>query len=493
MNNLKGLQSGTDVRGIVIKNEEMNSNFTDKEARELIKGFLLWLKEKNDGDISIAIGCDSRLSGEGLKNSCIKELSKYGITIYDCGLATTPAMFMTTIMKKYACTGAVMITASHLPFYYNGMKFFTHKGGCEKEEISRIIELANSPIEINKTGKIKKANLIDDYSKLLVNKIKEGTSRIKKKKPLEGLKIIVDAGNGAGGFFANKVLNELGADTKGSQFLESDGTFPNHIPNPEDASAMESISKAVLSSKADLGIIFDADVDRAAIVSKDGFPINKNALIAMISAIVLEEHPGSTIVTDSITSDGLKKFIEELGGKHHRFKRGYKNVINEAIRLNNLGEESHLAIETSGHAAIKENYFLDDGAYLIAKLLIKMANMNNEGKDFISLIKNLEYPKESKVFRLPINTSNFKKYGEDLLKDLEKLAVEKEGWSLAKNNFEGIKVCFHEGWFLIRLSLHEPLLAINIESNKENGCEEVIKDLERFLKNYNKVDLSKIK
>lgn len=122
-----------------------------------------------------------------------------------------------------------------------------------------------------------------------------------------------------------------------------------------------------------------------------------------------------------------------------------------------------------------------------------MANMNNEGKDFISLIKNLEYPKESKVFRLPINTSNFKKYGEDLLKDLEKLAVEKEGWSLVKNNFEGIKVCFHEGWFLIRLSLHEPLLAINIESNKENGCEEVIKDLERFLKNYNKIDLSKIK
>lgn len=493
MSNLKKLQSGTDIRGTAIKYDGMDPSLSDKEVRRLIKGFFLWLKEENDGDISIAIGCDSRLSGESLKNSCIEELSKYNITIYDCGLATTPAMFMTTIMEKYKCTGAVMITASHLPYYYNGMKFFTKNGGCEKEDIARIIELADITEELNKNGKLEKINLIDDYSNLLVNKIKEGTSKIKKEKPLEGLKIIVDAGNGAGGFFVDKVLNKLGADTEGSQFLEPDGNFPNHIPNPEDPKAMESISKAVLNSKADLGIIFDTDVDRAAIVSKDGSQINKNALIAMISAIVLEEYPGSTIVTDSVTSDGLKKFIEELGGKHHRFKRGYKNVINEAIRLNSLGEESHLAIETSGHAAIKENYFLDDGAYLIAKLLIKMANMNKEGKDFISLIENLEYPKESKDFRLPINSSDFKGYGEEILKDLEKLVGEKEEWSLAENNFEGIKVYFPNGWFLIRLSLHEPLFAINIESNNENGHKEALEDLRNFLKQYNKVDLSKMK
>jgi phosphomannomutase len=177
----------------------------------------------------------------------------------------------------------------------------------------------------------------------------------------EGLKIIVDAGNGSGGFFAGKVLAPLGADFSGSQFLEPDGNFPNHVPNPEDSTAMTFICNAVKREKADLGIIFDTDVDRFAIVDASGQPINRNELIALISAVILEEHPGSVIVTDSITSAGLKWFIEEeSGGIHHRFKRGYKNVINESIRLNKEGKESWLAIETSGHAALKENHFPDD-------------------------------------------------------------------------------------------------------------------------------------
>jgi len=185
--------------------------------------------------------------------------------------------------------------------------------------------------------------------------------------PLQGLKIIVDAGNGAGGFYASQVLQPLGADTTGSQFLDPDGTFPNHIPNPENKGAMASIREAVLANQADLGIIFDTDVDRSAAVDPQGNELNRNRLIALVAAIVLREHPGSTIVTDSIISEGLTQFIADLGGVHHRFKRGYKNVINEAIRLNATGQESWLAIETSGHAAMRENYFLDDGAYLISK------------------------------------------------------------------------------------------------------------------------------
>jgi phosphomannomutase len=130
------------------------------------------------------------------------------------------------------------------------------------------------------------------------------------------------------------VLEPLGAVTRGSQFLEPDGMFPNHIPNPEDKKAMESITKAVLEQKADLGIIFDTDVDRAAAVDSSGRELNRNRLIALMAAIVLAEHPGTTVVTDSVTSDGLTTFIEgKLGGKHHRFKRGYKNVIDEGIRL----------------------------------------------------------------------------------------------------------------------------------------------------------------
>lgn len=106
-------------------------------------------------------------------------------------------------------------------------------------------------------------------------------------------------------------MSSLGANTEGSQFLEPDGHFPNHIPNPENPEAMASVCKAVEDCNADLGVIFDTDVDRSAIIGRNGQPINRNSLIALISTVILEEHPGSTIVTDSVTSDGLAEFISQ--------------------------------------------------------------------------------------------------------------------------------------------------------------------------------------
>lgn len=134
-----------------------------------------------------------------------------------------------------------------------------------------------------------------------------------------------------------QVLAPLGADITGSQFLEPDGTFPNHIPNPENKEAMASACAAVQQSQADLGIVFDTDVDRSAVVDQAGSPISSNRFIALMAAVVLREHPGSTIVTDSVTSNGLTDFITQLGGQHLRFKRGYKNVIGKGVELNKAG------------------------------------------------------------------------------------------------------------------------------------------------------------
>lgn len=129
--------------------------------------------------------------------------------------------------------------------------------------------------------------------------------------PLKGFHIVVDAGNGAGGFYATDVLAPLGADISGSQFLEPDGMFPNHIPNPENAAAMESVCRATVRAKADLGVIFDTDVDRGGAVDSKGDELNRNRLVAIASAIALEGNEGGTIVTDSITSSGLKEYIEK--------------------------------------------------------------------------------------------------------------------------------------------------------------------------------------
>ena len=247
------------------------------------------------------------------------------------------------------------------------------------------------------------------YAEHLREIIKNGIKGGSSEKPLQGFHIAVDAGNGAGGFYAREVLQKLGADINGSQFLEPDGMFPNHVPNPENEQAMRFISEAAVNSGADLGVIFDTDVDRAACVDEKGREINRNRLIALASVIALEGNSGGTIVTDSVTSDGLKEFIEKnLGGRHHRFKRGYKNVINEAVRLNSEGINCPLAIETSGHAALRENYFLDDGAYLITKIIILFVNLKAQGKDLNSLIADLKEPLEEKELRFKILEENFK-------------------------------------------------------------------------------------
>jgi phosphomannomutase len=252
----------------------------------------------------------------------------------------------------------------------------------------------------------------------------------------------------------------------------------------------------VLKSGADLGIIFDTDVDRAAIVSKTGEEINKNALIALISAIVLEEHPRSVIVTDSVTSTGLAKFITSLGGIHHRFKRGYKNVINESKRLNEEGRDSQLAIETSGHAALKENYFLDDGAYLIAKILIKVAKLKEEGKEISSLIEDLKHPEESEDIRLKIKRENFRAYGEQVISGLKEYITRVDGWSVEPENYEGIKInCDKDhgnGWFLLRMSLHEPVLPLNVESDSIGGVNNILDKLIPFIEKYSELDLKEL-
>ena len=234
-------------------------------------------------------------------------------------------------------------------------------------------------------------------------------------------------------------------------------------------------------------------------MDKGGIPLNKNRLIAAISAILIAEHPGAAIVTDSITSDGLTEFIESRGGIHRIFKRGYKNVINEAIRLNHEGEYTPLAIETSGHAALKENYFLDDGAYLVTRFIIELARLHHQGKAFASLIDGLREPKESVEFRLSIGEDDFKAYGNQVIDTLREIAATDALLTPApaeKNN-EGIRVSLGkdhgDGWFLVRLSLHEPLLPVNIESNIEGGAKAIAKILLDRISRFDKLDLSSLK
>ena len=491
------LQNGSDIRGVALEGiEGQHINLTESACRDIGRGFALWLVNetgKTTG-LRVAVGRDSRLSGETLCNWICDAMVQQGLEITDFGMASTPAMFMSTVTEGYSFDGSVMITASHLPFNRNGFKFFTAEGGLEKGDIKEILEYAagNETTGLS-AGKLSNDTFMDTYAKILADKIRAATGE---ETPLDGFRIVVDAGNGAGGFYVDKVLKPLGANTEGSRYLDPDGSFPNHIPNPEDKTAMEAITESVKLAKADLGIIFDTDVDRAGAVLSDGSELNRNRIIAMLAAILLREYPSTTIVTDSITSTGLTKFIEEKGGIHHRFKRGYRNVINESIRLNAQGQDSQLAIETSGHGALKENYFLDDGAYLVTKLLIELARGKKEGYTLESLIASLEEPAESVEFRMNILLNDFKSYGQKVIDELTAYAEKQDGWSLAPSNYEGVRVNLDEahgnGWFLLRLSLHDPLLPLNIESNSEGGAKLIAKELAGFIAEYDKLDAKKL-
>ena len=495
------LKSGTDIRGVAVDGVEGQPvTLTDAAVEAILASFLMWCKRHlglSAHGLRVAVGRDSRVSGPRIVQAIQRVLLRYGAAGLDCGLASTPSMFLATLDLDCPC--AVQVTASHHPYYRNGLKFFTKEGGLDGPDIAEILEGANQGLAPTKEvpGSWEPVDHMATYAATLRDIIKKGVNAGDYDHPLAGFHIVVDAGNGAGGFYATDVLAPLGADITGSQFLEPDGMFPNHIPNPEDQAAMDSIARATVKAGADLGVIFDTDVDRGGAVDREGKEINRNRLVALASAIALENCPGGTIVTDSITSDGLKEYIERtLGGRHYRYQRGYKNVINKALELNAQGVDCPLAIETSGHAAMRDNYFLDDGAYLVTQIIIKLAKLRQEGKDLEDLLAPLKEPMEAVEVRLPILDKDFREAGQSLIDELE-IYARAQGWAIAPDNREGLRVSFPrgegDGWFLLRLSVHDPILPLNLESNSHGGVAQIAEKLKTFFQAHHKgVDVSPV-
>lgn len=498
--NFKGFKSGTDIRGYAVEEYSENPLYLSNPfVCAVAESFALWLCKrsgKSPTELKISIGRDSRVSGPRIASAVTSALSFCGVSVVNCGLSSTPAMFMSTL--DLGCDGAIQITASHHPWERNGLKFFTPEGGLDGDDIA---ELLNKAEEIygreytENPSLVTEKNYMSDYAARLREMIKSGVNAENYEKPLEGLKIIVDAGNGVGGFYATDVLAPLGAYIEGSQFLDPDGMFPNHIPNPENAEAMDSVSNATVKSRADLGIIFDTDVDRAGCVEANGEEINRNRLVALASYIALEGTDGGIIVTDSVTSDGLKEFIGSIGGEHYRYKRGYRNVINKQIELNKSGKFCPLAIETSGHAAFKDNYYLDDGAYLMTRIVILLAR-DKSGDAIGKILAPLKQPAEAKELRFDIENEDFRAYGEEIIERLGAYFAQKDGWTVADDNREGMRISADkangDGWLLLRVSVHDPVMPLNIESNEKGGTRKIAKSFYEFIKSYNELNLDPI-
>ncbi|MGI6214663.1 MAG: phosphomannomutase/phosphoglucomutase [Christensenellales bacterium] len=492
------LKSGTDVRGRAMGE---NPDITAETAFRLGYAFTKWLKKNDETDIKIAFGRDSRLSGPKLLNACAQGAMAAGAKVLDFGLCTTPAMFYSLSYEPLNLCASIMVTASHHPKDRNGFKFFIKRSGISSSELDQILDEASKVdkaiVQLEDEKTIERFDYLSVYSGFLEQLVRDKLET-DVLKPLLGLHVVVDASSGAGGFY-EKVLQDLGAWTEGSINLKPDGNFPAHPPNPENPEAMQCLSEAVLKAGADLGVIFDTDCDRAAIIDQSGKEINRNRLIAMVSVIILNKTPGAAIVTDSVTSSGLSKFIEEWGGVHHRYKRGYRNVIEEAMRLNRSGVDAPLAMETSGHAAFRENHFVDDGMYLATILICEAMRLKRSDKLLGDLLEGLQEPIESVEIRLPITDEDFLSTGLETIESVMEYANTDNTWHIAPDNREGVRINFNlngeinSAWFLLRLSVHDPVLPLNAESDVAGGVKQILTKLYDVLKQCEGVDLKPLR
>jgi len=472
---------------------------TDDLAKKLGYSFALWLSERlgvAPEMLAVSVGHDSRPSGPRLARAIIHGLTQADAEVYDCGMATTPAMQMSIQMEDIQTCGAIMVTASARESGMNGFKFFTPDGALTGEDVQMILDMA-SRVEVEHRL-VEPLNLMDAYKNHLKEQIRDfmGDSG---DAPLKGLHVIVDASGGSCGFYAD-LLSSLGANTKGSLNLAPDGNFTSHIPSPESQEALEALSEAVQKEQADLGVIFDADGDRVAIVDKSGKLINKNRLIALVAAILLDDEKNLTFVTDSVTSSGLTRFITEWGGTHYRFRRGYRNVIEEAKRLKSEGFNVPVAIETSGHAAMAENYFIDDGVYLATKVICECMWQKRKGITLAALIDELSEPVESVEVRLPIIQEDYKKAAGYVIEAILSKTLTNPAWRLATDNREGVRIMFSldggvdNAWFMLRLSVHDPVMPVNAESDVPGGLKKILNELYAVLEKDNEeLDLTPLR
>jgi len=420
-----------------------------------------------------------------------------------------------------------MVTASHLPGDRNGFKFFdAYHGGFQKSQVIKMLKIAQDhaqiwfdmgflpPTSVGNVHCTEYVNWMDHYQQQLeqvllrqVNHNQTSSPGSENNFPLRGLKIVLNPGNGSGGFF-QKVLMNLGADVEGSINIMSDASFPRGIPNPEKDDMIQETISACEAADADLGILLDTDADRCGMVAPRTYtrmvatredegtyfkpsnfePLNRNRLIALMGVIYSRQSPGCAVVTDSVTSNGLTKFLEEdLNLKHIRYLRGYANVIKMARSVNaEMSAIAEVAIETSGHCAVRENGFLDDGTFTALKVLGLLAQerRKNEGTtrhSLLDLLSNLEELDEVIEFRLPGKDNNLESVTRlfDLIAlEIENQCEDQSEWSVDRSNLEGIRVLTERdgGFFLLRKSLHDPVICLQVEASSKAAAKRSITD-----------------
>lgn len=430
-----------DIRGVVDE--------TLTEHTVYLLGQAIGSLAREKGERRITVGRDGRLSGKVLNSALCKGLLSTGCDVLNLGVVPTPLLYYSTYVLE--TRSGVMLTGSHNPPNYNGLKIMIDGETLAEKEIQKLYQRIVNTEFLAGQGEKRELDIIDRY-------IFHIARDIKLKRPL---KIVVDCGNGVAGKIAPSLFRHLGCDVI-ELFCDIDGRFPNHHPDPSQVENLEDLIKTVVKTGADIGLAFDGDGDRLGIVTNKGDIIWPDRQLILFAKHILAEKPGSKIIYDVKCTRHLEKIILEAGGEPIMWKTGHSLIKSKLAET-----QAVLAGEMSGHFFFKDKWYgFDDALYAGARLLQILANQLEECHTVFSAIPNSVNTPELKVY-----VDEAEKF--QLMKDL----IENANFSSAKiNTIDGMRVNFEKGWGLVRPSNTTPCLVLRFEAN-DHAFLEYIKNL----------------
>ena len=423
-----------DIRGIYPK--EINENVIEQIAKAIS------IKCLKNNIPEICVGRDGRLSGESLLDCLSESLSGFGINVINIGLVSTPLLYFAA--KKNKHKSGIMITGSHNPKNYNGVKMVINDNPVSGNEIYKLID-KDKP-SIKKKGTI----VYKDIKKEYIQEVKENVDINNK------VKIVIDCGNGAAGCIAPDLFKSMGCEVI-ELFSEVDGNFPNHHPDPGKIENLNDLISQVKESDADLGIAFDGDGDRVGLVTNEGKVIYPDKIMMILSKDILSSKKGS-IIFDVKCSNLLPDIISSHGGKPIMSPTGHFHIKNAIKRHNPL-----LAGEMSGHIFFNDKWYgFDDGHYSGARIIEIVSKENRK----ISEIEN-ELPLLYSTPELNIDVTDETKF--KIIEDFSKeCSLDGE-----KITIDGLRINFKNGWGLLRASNTTPKLVLRFEGNSVDDLNQI--------------------
>jgi len=414
----------------------------------------------------VFVGQDNRHSSEPLKSALIEGFLSTGMNVTDIGQVLTPTVYFAS--ASYGDRGAgVMITGSHLDTNYNGIKMAYGSLALADQQIQELLKIIQADAFAAGQGE-----LVRDYD-MLHKHMETIKTKVKIERPLN---VVMDAGNGLSGGVVPQVLRDLGINVT-CLYCEPDGTYPNHLPNPEDPEMTKDLEAKVVEVGADLGLAFDGDSDRCGFIDNHGHHIAADRLLALLARDLLTRQPGASIVFDVKASQALPDEIRKYGGVPVMWKSGHS-----LMKLKMREVNSPLGGEVSGHLFIGENYFGFDDAPLVALKTLEI--IARSGKTIGELFEDI--PKLFATPEIIMSTPDALKFQvideirEALDKDFEVVTV------------DGARAIFDQGWGLVRASNTQPAITMRFEAYTQQKLVEYMLRFKALLAAHPEVDSSKL-